>query len=197
MLLELRFSVCTLGLGTGTFFAALYGMNLKNFIEESDIGFWGVSGFSAAVSILVLMYGLGRLRRVQRVSMWGECGPERGLGLAKRGIQETIPRATEEKKRIWSWGFGRGTAGAGLGTFGGREERLERVARKLQASDAGDKRGSSQRDAWHRDQWHHNRRRRFAHPEGEATATSTTGGLGNTGSGLGTGKPPGGSTVLE
>ncbi|KAF2434793.1 Mg2+ transporter protein, partial [Tothia fuscella] len=80
MLLELRFSVCTLGLGAGTFLAALYGMNLKNFIEESDIGFWGVSGFSALVSVIVLMYGLRQLRRVQRVSMWGEFGPERGLG---------------------------------------------------------------------------------------------------------------------
>lgn len=182
MLLELRFSVCTLGLGTGTFFAALYGMNLKNFIEESDIGFWGVSGFSAAVSVLVLMYGLGRLRRVQRVSMWGEFGPERGLGFAKRGIQETLPRAAEEKKKkLWNWGW-----------EAKREDKVERGNRKFQASE-----GERRRDPWHRDQAHHNRRRKFAHPEGEGPATSTAGGLGTTGSGLGTGKPPGGPTVLE
>lgn len=39
MLLELRFSIFTLGIGAGTFVAALYGMNLKNFLEESNIGF--------------------------------------------------------------------------------------------------------------------------------------------------------------
>jgi hypothetical protein len=71
MLLELRFSIWTLGLGAGTFVAALYGMNLKNFIEESDAGFIGVSVICGVASVFVLMYGLNRLRRVQRVSMWG------------------------------------------------------------------------------------------------------------------------------
>ena|ERR1700761_6830661 len=71
MLLELRFSVWTLGLASGTFVAALYGMNLKNFIEESDAGFVGVSVVCGVASVVVLMYGLNLLRRVQRVSMWG------------------------------------------------------------------------------------------------------------------------------
>src|ERR1700742_2276068 len=71
MLLELRFSVWTLGLAAGTFVAALYGMNLKNFIEESDAGFVGVSVVCGVVSVVVLIYGLNILRRVQRVSMWG------------------------------------------------------------------------------------------------------------------------------
>lgn len=101
MLLELKFSICTLGLGTGTFFAALYGMNLKNFIEESDLGFWGVSAFSAVVSVMVLMYGMRRLRRVQRVSMWGDT---------------RAPTKKPEEARYW--GLGRGTAPAGLGALG-------------------------------------------------------------------------------
>lgn len=76
MLLELRFSIWTLGLAAGTFIAALYGMNLKNFIEESDAGFWGVSIVCTVTSVIVLMYGLKMLRRVQRVSMWGNhCPP--------------------------------------------------------------------------------------------------------------------------
>lgn len=54
MLLDLKFSIGTLGIGSGAFIASLYGMNLKNFIEESD--------------------GLTKLRKVQRVSMWGEQG---------------------------------------------------------------------------------------------------------------------------
>jgi hypothetical protein len=79
MLLELRFSIWTLGIGAGTFVAALYGMNLKNFLEESDFGFGGLSLLCAGASALVLGYGLTRLRRVQRLSMWGGrggyCGP--------------------------------------------------------------------------------------------------------------------------
>jgi hypothetical protein len=71
MQLDLKFSVYTLGLAAGTFTAALYGMNLKNFIEESDLGFWGVSAFCAVSCVIVFGYGLNRLRKVQRLKMWG------------------------------------------------------------------------------------------------------------------------------
>jgi magnesium transporter len=74
MLLDLKFSIGTLGIGSGAFIAALYGMNLKNFIEESDLGFWGVTGWSAVFAGIVCSYGLTKLRKVQRVSMWGEAG---------------------------------------------------------------------------------------------------------------------------
>ncbi|RDW92286.1 hypothetical protein BP5796_01680 [Coleophoma crateriformis] len=74
MLLDLKFSIGTLGIGAGAFVAALYGMNLKNFIEESSIGFGGVTGFSVVFAAIVCSYGLTKLRRVQRVSMWGEGG---------------------------------------------------------------------------------------------------------------------------
>ncbi|KAF2097833.1 Mg2+ transporter protein, partial [Rhizodiscina lignyota] len=71
MLLDLRFSIWTLGLTAGTFLAALYGMNLKNFIEESDLGFWGVSAVCAVASACAIAVGIKKLRKVQRVSMWG------------------------------------------------------------------------------------------------------------------------------
>ncbi|KAJ6122132.1 Mg2+ transporter protein CorA-like/Zinc transport protein ZntB [Penicillium capsulatum] len=74
MLLDLKFSIGTLGLATGTLFSALYGMNLKNFIEESDFGFGGVSVICFALTALVCVYGLGKLRKLQRVRMWGESG---------------------------------------------------------------------------------------------------------------------------
>jgi magnesium transporter len=74
MLLELKFSIGTLGLGSGAFVAALYGMNLKNFMENSDIGFWGVTGGTGVIVCLVCAYGLTKLRKVQRISMWGESG---------------------------------------------------------------------------------------------------------------------------
>ena len=74
MLLDLKFSIGTLGLGSGALVAALYGMNLKNFMEESDFGFVGVSAWSFVFAAIVCSYGLTKLRKVQRVSMFGEQG---------------------------------------------------------------------------------------------------------------------------
>ncbi|KAL2876154.1 magnesium ion transporter [Colletotrichum sp. CLE4] len=76
MLLELRFSVGTLGLAMGTFLAGLYGMNLENFIEDTNWGFAGVTVTSTICSLLVCWYGLVKLRKVQRVKMmFDERGP--------------------------------------------------------------------------------------------------------------------------
>ena len=72
MLLELKFSIGTLGLAAGTLIAGLYGMNLKNFIEESDFAFTGVTITCFGLSAIVCMYGMRRLRAVQRIRMWGE-----------------------------------------------------------------------------------------------------------------------------
>jgi len=99
MLYDLKLSVSTLGLSAGTFIAALYGMNLKNFIEESDFGFWGVSGVCGVLSVIVLVYGMRRLRRVQKVSLHGDAPPSADRRLA-------------EERALW--GLGRGTAMAGL-----------------------------------------------------------------------------------
>lgn len=71
MLLDLKFSIGTLGLAMGTFLAGLYGMNLENFIEETKWGFAGVTSFSVVFSLLVCWYGLVKLRKVQRVKMHG------------------------------------------------------------------------------------------------------------------------------
>ena len=80
MLLDLKFSIGTLGIGSGAFVAALYGMNLKNFIEESDFGFFGVSAWSVVFAGVICAYGLTKLRKVQRVSMWGESGKKGSRG---------------------------------------------------------------------------------------------------------------------
>lgn len=91
MLLDLKFSIGTLGLAAGTLVSALYGMNLKNFIEESDIGFGTVSAVCFFCTIIVSLYGLSKLRKLQRVRMWGEgmdsMGPlgNRGLLPGNRG----------------------------------------------------------------------------------------------------------------
>jgi magnesium transporter len=71
MLLELKFSVGTLGIAMGTFIAGLYGMNLENFIEETTWGFGAVTVVSVVLSLWVCRIGLRRLHKVQRVKMQG------------------------------------------------------------------------------------------------------------------------------
>jgi hypothetical protein len=107
MLLELRFSVWTLGLTSGTFIAALYGMNLKNWIEEHDIGFWGVSGICFFVSSIVLVYGLKKLRMVQRVSMWGNTSTSSLKYLSPgKGGQALHEMISDERGTQWTQGGG-------------------------------------------------------------------------------------------
>jgi magnesium transporter len=87
MLLDLKFSIGTLGLAAGTLVSALYGMNLKNFIEESDLGFGAVSAICFLFTIVVSLYGLAKLRKLQRVRMWGEGMDSAGIGpLGNRGL---------------------------------------------------------------------------------------------------------------
>ncbi|KND86489.1 Mitochondrial inner membrane magnesium transporter MRS2 [Tolypocladium ophioglossoides CBS 100239] len=69
MLLDLKFSVGTLGLAMGTFLAGLYGMNLENFIEETNWGFGAVTSTSTIFSLIVCWYGRSKLRKVQRIRM--------------------------------------------------------------------------------------------------------------------------------
>ena len=110
MLLDLKFSIGTLGIGSGAFIAALYGMNLKNFIEESDFGFWGVSGVSGIFAGLVCMYGMHKLRRVQRVRMFSEQGSgtksgwrelDATAGLPGEKRAERMKRLKEERAGLW------------------------------------------------------------------------------------------------
>lgn len=106
MLLDLKISIGTLGMGSGAFIAALYGMNLKNFIEESQLGFVGVTGWSVVFAGLVCSYGLAKLRKVQRVSMWGEGGSGRGRnwrvseGDQSHGLEIGRRERTERNRRL-------------------------------------------------------------------------------------------------
>jgi magnesium transporter len=118
MLLDLKFSVGTLGLAMGTFLAGLYGMNLENFIEETNWGFGGVTAVSTMFSLLVCWYGLGKLRRVQRIKMESADRPllprramhghhDGALGLMDPRSREIMRRMNmqkgEAKKRWWFW----------------------------------------------------------------------------------------------
>lgn len=85
MLLDLKFSVGTLGLAMGTFLAGLYGMNLENFIEDTNWGFASVTAASAFFSLLVCWYGLVKLRKVGRVRMGQSASRSRKLSPSKDG----------------------------------------------------------------------------------------------------------------
>ncbi|CAH0039278.1 unnamed protein product [Clonostachys solani] len=120
MLLDLKFSVGTLGLAMGTFLAGLYGMNLENFIEETNWGFAGVTGISTIFSLLVCWYGLGKLRKVQRIKMTSGDRPhlprsplyhhdEGALGLLDLRTRERVRRmnmhkpTAKPKRTFWPW----------------------------------------------------------------------------------------------
>lgn len=116
MLLDLKFSIGTLATGSGAFVASLYGMNLKNFIEESDLGFLGVTAWSAILAAVVCTYGLKKLRRVQRVSMWGEQGSRsRGPWTDINNPLPAIPGdlRVERQRRLELARFENGEDGAG------------------------------------------------------------------------------------
>lgn len=98
MLLDLKISICTLGVGSGGFVAALYGMNLKNFIEENDLGFFGVSAWCFLFGCAAVAYGLNKLRKVQRVSMWGESGRRAARG-SWRTLEDESTRSLLEAGR--------------------------------------------------------------------------------------------------
>ncbi len=138
MLLDLKFSISTLSITAGTFVAALYGMNLKNFIEENDFGFYGVSAWCTVFGFMVAVYGLTKLRKVQIMNMYGH-GPNMG----------------RREPRSDGWGLG-AWGGRSIGPPGGsrmgigredcmHEERLNRkemvireraLARKLERAEA-------------------------------------------------------------
>lgn len=128
MLLDLKFSIGTLGIASGAFIASLYGMNLKNFLEESELGFLGIAGTSVVFVALICGYGMKKLRRVQRVSMWGEGGLGKNLG------------GTSCRGNGWS-DLGSGGAAAVGGGGGGlkiagenRQQRLQRVREERRKS---------------------------------------------------------------
>lgn len=109
MLFEIKVSVATLGLAGGTLIAGLYGMNLENFIEDSNVAFGAVSLTCFILSAWICKYGLTRLRRVQKVRMWGEMEvPSVGAARLSPGrkrnwrsdIQEQLGISKERERKL-------------------------------------------------------------------------------------------------
>ncbi|CUM56192.1 unnamed protein product [Debaryomyces fabryi] len=71
MLLGLKFSTGLLSMGCALYIAALYGMNLENFIEETDGGFELIVGGGSILLLLLLLFSVKQLKKVQRITMTG------------------------------------------------------------------------------------------------------------------------------
>lgn len=69
MLLGLKFSTGLLSLCLCLYISALYGMNLENFIEESDGGFEAVIVVSTIALVCLLLFGVKQLKKVEKVTM--------------------------------------------------------------------------------------------------------------------------------
>jgi magnesium transporter len=97
MLLDLKFSIGTLGISAGMFVAALYGMNLKNFIEEDHFGFAGVTAFCTALIVICCVWAFRRLRKVQRFSMWSGGRKDKKVRGRQGGWREFGPETQWER----------------------------------------------------------------------------------------------------
>lgn len=69
MLLSLRFTIGLLSTGCIIYVSALYGMNLENFIEESDGGFEAVVITGTIMTVLLFIFCLKQIDKVQKITM--------------------------------------------------------------------------------------------------------------------------------
>lgn len=69
MLFELKVTIYTLGFTIATLLPSFYGMNLKNFIEESEYGFAGVFLFSCLMAYIITFFNFKALRSVTRLTL--------------------------------------------------------------------------------------------------------------------------------
>lgn len=104
MLFELKVTIYTLGFTVATLVPALYGMNLKNYIEESNYGFGAVIVLSILQGILITIWNFKKLHRVQNLTMMASTSLPREERSAHRHAYRWF------KKRWWAkLFFGGGT----------------------------------------------------------------------------------------
>lgn len=69
MLFELKVTIYTLAFTIATLIPSYYGMNLKNYIEESEYGFFGVVGVSVLMAYIITFFNFKALRSVTRMTL--------------------------------------------------------------------------------------------------------------------------------
>ncbi|WBW71587.1 mitochondrial inner membrane magnesium ion transmembrane transporter Mrs2 [Schizosaccharomyces osmophilus] len=69
MLLGLKLSAVTLGLGFGAIIAGIYGMNLPNGFEESSTAFYSTVGLIFSMAAIFSAVGILKIRSLKRIQM--------------------------------------------------------------------------------------------------------------------------------
>ena len=87
MLFELKITVYTLGFTVATLVPAFYGMNLKNYIEETNWGFGLVLVVSLLQGLAITWLNFRKLHKVQKLTMMGTSN----LSKAGTGLSRHIP----------------------------------------------------------------------------------------------------------
>lgn len=116
MVFELRVAIFTLGFTIATILPAFYGMNLKNYIEESNIAFVGIVSSSLVMGALMSVIYLRRLHKLRRMSMISSKQLDKFDENTKQGLLESIrlrkaattvdKRRKLEKEVVWKWLMG-------------------------------------------------------------------------------------------
>ncbi|KAG7865564.1 hypothetical protein KL918_004445 [Ogataea parapolymorpha] len=108
MVFELKISIYTMGATVATLAPALYGMNLKNYLEESEIAFGAVVFFSMVAGAAMVVNSFRHLKNVQKMNITTTEQTKRlddkirGQLFARFKKQKT--RSTpEQKDLIWKW----------------------------------------------------------------------------------------------
>lgn len=85
MLFEIKTSIYTLGFTVATLLPAFYGMNLKNYIEESYYGFGAVVVISVIQGILISVWNFKSLHRVETLTLMTKSPLQGKLAYRHRG----------------------------------------------------------------------------------------------------------------
>ncbi|CCD25199.1 Mrs2p NDAI_0E03820 [Naumovozyma dairenensis CBS 421] len=113
MLLELKVTIYTLGFTVATLLPAFYGMNLKNFIEESYLGFGAVVFLSIVSAFMVTGSNFKALRSVTKLTMLDnntsnvtklpsvEVLQETKSQMTKEGTSQLWARSIQRLRQIW------------------------------------------------------------------------------------------------
>lgn len=108
MLFELKVTVYTLGFTVATLIPAFYGMNLKNFIEESNWGFASVVSLSLVAAIAVTVSNMRALRSVTRLTLLNNHAGNQSkqhLAKVKMNLENEIPtfweKWTDNVRVLW------------------------------------------------------------------------------------------------
>lgn len=113
MVFELRVAIFTLGFTIATLLPAFYGMNLKNYLENSGVAFVSVVGVSLLLGGVMSIVYLRRLRDVRRMTMVSSKQLNKFDEQTKKNFMEKIrlrqslkssdKQRKHDKDIVWKW----------------------------------------------------------------------------------------------